>query len=76
MTREEVHIQLAGLLVAIGRYACSSSCFSVCRSCHSLRIGFVDDPLDDLLFLGSEHFGQAVVELGLFLLEVCRMVSC
>jgi hypothetical protein len=30
----------------------------------------VEDTLDDLLLLGAENLGQALVELGLLLLEV------
>jgi hypothetical protein len=30
----------------------------------------VEDTLDDLLLFGAEHLGQALVKLGLLLLEV------
>lgn len=61
---------MAGLLVAIGRDARCSGCLCVGSSDHCLCIGFVEDRLDDLLLLGTEDLGQAVIELGLLLLEV------
>lgn len=66
---------MASLLVAIGRNARGSGCFCVGSGDHCLRVGFVEDGLDDLLLLGSEDLGQAVVELGLLLLEVCTEIS-
>lgn len=71
MSREEiVHLQLAGLLVAIGLHARCGGCFRIGSGDHRLRIGFVEDGLDDLLLLRAENLGQAIVELRLLLLEV------
>ena len=36
-----------------------------------VRVGLDAYMLDDLLFLGSEDFGEVFVELGLVLLEFC-----
>lgn len=61
-----------GLLVAVCRNACCSGSLRIGGGHQGLGIGFVEDGLDDLLFLGTEDLGQAVVELGLFLLEAWR----
>lgn len=66
---------MAGLLVAIGRDARGCGCFCVGSSDHGLCVGFVEDGLDDLLLLRAQDLGQAVVELGLLLLEVCMEIS-
>ena len=43
-----------------------------------VRVRLDDDVLDDLLFFGTEDFGEGFVELGLVLLEFFgeRKVGC
>lgn len=60
----------AGLLVAVGLHARGSGSFRVGGRDHRLGVGFVENGLDDLLLVGAENLGQAVVELGLLLLEI------
>lgn len=63
-------LHLAGLLVAIGLHARCSGSFRIGGRDHRLGVGFVENGLDDLLLVRAENLGQAVVELGLLLLEI------
>jgi hypothetical protein len=58
-------------LLAVGRDARCSGGLGVGGGKQRLGLGFVEDGLDDPLLLGAEDLGQAVVELGLFLLQAC-----
>jgi hypothetical protein len=59
-------------LLAVRRDARCSGSLGVGGGDHRLGISFVEDGLDDLLFLGAENFGQVVIELRLLLLETWR----
>ena len=56
-------------LLAIGAHSGGNG-LRIGSSSQSLSISLVEDALDDLLLLGSENLGQAVIELRLLLLEV------
>ena len=65
---------LAHLLVAVGLHARSSSSSSLCVLLgeDGLLVSLVEDALDDLLLIGAENLGQALVQLGLLGLKVYR----
>lgn len=63
------HLGKRILLVAVLHARCSGG-LCVGSGDHGLGVGFVEDTLDDLLLFGAEHLGQALVKLGLLLLEV------
>jgi hypothetical protein len=59
-------------LVAVRLHACSGGggSFRILLGQKSLLVGLVENSLDDLLFFGTKHLDQTVVELGLLGLEV------
>ena len=64
--------RLASLLVAIGLHARGSSGLCVLLGEDGLLVSLVEDALDDLLLIGAENLGQALVQLGLLGLKVNR----
>lgn len=63
--RCSVSLHLLDLLVAVGLHACGSGGLGVGSSSQRLGVSLVEHPLEDLLLLGAENLGQALVELRL-----------
>lgn len=68
------HLGTCVLLIAVLHARCSGG-LGVGGGDHGLGVGFVENALDNLLLFRAKDLGQALVELGLFLLKAWTHVS-